>query len=143
MNELTQNQNKQLFNKIQQDLKQGYKKLGNYVNQVDIIRVWCQNTNSQRTYAIVATSGKRFDNASSFLELQSFGTGCNYRVAFLMVNDELHETTISQTSAGSEYTIEGFVADFMLSKPDQELTRTKLAADGYNPKNVEWISTPK
>ena len=35
MNELTLAQGKELLNKIRHDLTQGYKVLGNYVNQVD------------------------------------------------------------------------------------------------------------
>ena len=141
MNEITTIQSNQLLAKIRRDLSAGYKVLGNYNNQVDIIRVWCSMINSEKVFAIIASSGNRFENASSFLELQSFGPGNNYRVGFLVIADQLHETTIAQTAKVDEYSIENFISDFMNAIPNHDLTEQRLTKEGYNPKNIEWIKS--
>ncbi len=128
-------QGNRLLSKIKLDLAKGYKVIGNEANQVDIVRVWCRRYESPKTFAIVATSGLRFHNPTSFLELQSFGKGNNYKISFLLMEDKLVEATSTQTAKGEFYSLPEFVDEFLLALPDIDLTVNRLAAEGHNTKD--------
>jgi len=141
MNQLELAQGNQLLNKIRLDMEQGYKVLGKYANQVDIVRVWCRSGGdsamTEKLFGIVATSGLRFNNPTSFLEVQSFGSGNNFKISFLLLNNKLHEVSAEEISKGETYTLQQFIADFLISRPDNVLTLERLEAEGHNPKDLE------
>ena len=83
----------------------------------------------------------RFGNPSSFLEVQSFGEGRNFKAAFLLVNDKFREATFSETSKGEGYSIEEFITEFLHSSPDKNLTLQRLSVEGNNPKDIQEFST--
>lgn len=142
MNELTKIQTNKILDKIKSDLSYGYKILGNYSDQNDIIRVWCRlrESKTNKLFAVVATSGRRFNNSGSILELQSFGLGKNYKLAFLLIDENIKETTITHTTTGTEYPLTDFISEFLQAQPDRDLTQERLLTEGYNPKDVEWIN---
>ena len=139
MNELSIVQNNKLIEKLKADISAGYKVLGNFSDQFDIIRVWTSKKGLNKIFAIVASSGKRFNNSGSLLEIESFGPAKNYKVSFMLIADEIKETTITQTTNGETYSINEFVEDFMQTQPDKDLTIYRMSIDGQNPKDIEWI----
>ena len=139
MNELTKTQSSQLLTKIQDDLTHGYKVKGNLNIPYDVVRVWCRLRTSEKHFMIVATSNKRFGDSGSLIELQSFGPGANHKLTFLVIEGNLLDVNISQTTQGDEFTFTDFLNLFFNSPADKDLTLFYFRRDGNNPNDLELL----
>jgi hypothetical protein len=142
-----------VFQKVQQDLLSGVYIFGTYENKYDVIRVWTRFRDI--TFAVVASSSKRFGSNFSSIEIQAFTENGGMKL-FVLHKDTvgLHEGTqyesqivkLSRTYQPlddedvSTEESSNFIKSYLSSQPDKSLTIESFQKSFYNKKQYKWVT---
>lgn len=139
----------ELMQKVKHDLSFGVKIRGNESNRNDVIRVW--TSSESEVFGLIATSSSRFNGSINFIEIQSFQQKPYIKLSLInksrtMESDEievkftlLNENFFELTEKVEEKLIDGFIKQYLLSKPDSELTKINFEKYYYNRSQYEWL----
>ncbi len=136
-----------LVSKITSDLEYGVKIIGNQLNKTDTIRVW--TSSQENIFGVVATSGNRFETKMNILEIQSFRKKPYLKLTiFIGYSDligssskihALNENFMETDAVVEKVQSDGFIQDYLASKPDIVLTKSSFEKYAYHKSQSKWL----